>query len=80
MREAAPSPRKKPSEKVNAPGGKSNAMRGLKCVAPVTITAITVTNVPAQSETVILGLTHPNYGHMVVVPPETRAELAKDFD
>ncbi len=32
------------------------------------------------NETVILGLTHPNYGHMAVVPPETRAELAKDFD
>ncbi len=25
-------------------------------------------------------LTHPNYGHMAVVPPKTRAELAKDFD
>ena len=32
------------------------------------------------NETIILGLTHPNYGHMAVVPPETRAELAKDFD
>lgn len=31
-------------------------------------------------ETVILGLTHPNYGHMAVIPPETRAELVKDFD
>ena len=31
-------------------------------------------------EIVVLGLTHPNYGHMAVVPPETRAELAKDFD
>jgi hypothetical protein len=32
------------------------------------------------NEIVILGLTHPNYGHMAVVPPEMRAELAKDFD
>jgi hypothetical protein len=31
-------------------------------------------------ETVILGLTHPQYGHMAVVTPEVRAELAKDFD
>jgi hypothetical protein len=31
-------------------------------------------------ETVILGLSHPNYGHMAVVSPEARAELAKDFD
>ena len=31
-------------------------------------------------ETVILGLTHPNYGHMAVMTPEMRAELARDFD
>jgi hypothetical protein len=32
------------------------------------------------NETVLLGISHPNYGHMAVVPPEIRAELAKDFD
>jgi hypothetical protein len=32
------------------------------------------------NETVVLGIAHANYGHMAVVPPETRAELAKDFD
>jgi len=32
------------------------------------------------SETVVLGLTHENYGHMAVVSPQIRAELAKDFD
>jgi hypothetical protein len=31
-------------------------------------------------ETVVLGIAHANYGHMAIVPPETRAELAKDFD
>jgi hypothetical protein len=31
-------------------------------------------------ETVVLGLTHENYGHMAVVTPAMRAELAKDFD
>ena len=31
-------------------------------------------------ENVVLGVAHPNYGHMAMVPPETRAELAKDFD
>jgi hypothetical protein len=31
-------------------------------------------------ETAILGLTHENYGHMAVVSPKVRAELAKDFD
>ena len=32
------------------------------------------------TERVVLGLSHSHYGHMAVVPPETRAELAKDFD
>jgi Protein of unknown function (DUF3501) len=31
-------------------------------------------------ETVVLGISHPHYGHMAVISPETRAELAKDFD
>jgi hypothetical protein len=29
---------------------------------------------------VVIGISHPSYGHMAVVPPEMRAELAKDFD
>jgi hypothetical protein len=28
---------------------------------------------------VVLGLDHPNYGHMAVLPEAVRAELAKDF-
>ena len=32
------------------------------------------------NETVVLGIGHPNYGHMAVVGPDTRSELAKDFD
>ena len=27
----------------------------------------------------VLGFAHPNYGHMAVIPPAVRAELAKDF-
>jgi hypothetical protein len=30
--------------------------------------------------TVVLGVAHPQYGHMAVVPAEVREELAKDFD
>ena len=30
-------------------------------------------------EPVILGVAHPNYGHLAIVPAEVRAELAKDF-
>jgi hypothetical protein len=29
---------------------------------------------------VVLGLNHPNYGHMAVLPEAVRAELAADFD
>lgn len=29
---------------------------------------------------VVLGFTHPNYGHMAVMPDVVRQELAKDFD
>jgi Protein of unknown function (DUF3501) len=32
------------------------------------------------SETVILGISHENYGHMAMLPAEKRAELATDFD
>jgi hypothetical protein len=31
------------------------------------------------SERVVLGLSHPHYGHMAVLTAETRAALAKDF-
>jgi hypothetical protein len=30
-------------------------------------------------ETVLLGVSHPNYGHLAVVPPNVREALAKDF-
>ncbi|HXJ00871.1 MAG TPA: DUF3501 family protein [Micropepsaceae bacterium] len=30
-------------------------------------------------ETVMLGISHPNYGHMAVISPEARAELSRDF-
>jgi len=29
---------------------------------------------------IVLGLSHPAYSHMAVLPPETRDELAADFD
>ena len=32
------------------------------------------------TETVVLGIAHPQYGHMAVVSAEARSELAKDFD
>jgi hypothetical protein len=32
-----------------------------------------------STERVVLGVSHPNYGHMAVLTAETRAALAKDF-
>ena len=52
--DAAPKPKRKPSEKLNAPGGKSKARAALKCIAPVTITASVVSNVPIHKLTVIV--------------------------
>lgn len=34
----------------------------------------------APQARVVLGLSHPNYSHMAVMPEPMRAELAKDFD
>ena len=32
-----------------------------------------------SNERVVLGISHPHYGHMAVLSTETRAALAKDF-
>jgi len=34
----------------------------------------------SSNDAVVLGIAHPSYGHMAVITPEIRAELAKDFD
>jgi hypothetical protein len=34
----------------------------------------------APGTQIVLGFSHPNYGHMAVVPEAVRATLAKDFD
>ena len=33
-----------------------------------------------STETIVVGLAHPQYGHMAVISAEIREELAKDFD
>ena len=54
IRDAAPSPKSRPIENLNASGGRSNATAGSKCSAPVTITPSVVARVPSQSATVSL--------------------------
>ena len=43
-------------------------------------TAAQIARFRAPGTQVLLGFKHPHYGHMAVMPDETRAELATDFD
>ena len=43
------------------------------------LTAEQITRFRNGSERVVLGLSHPNYGHMAVLSGETRSALARDF-
>lgn len=57
------------------PDGKTSSVHWLRFVfTPEQIAKFCEGKLPA-----ILGVAHPAYGHMAVIPPEVRAELAKDF-
>jgi len=57
------------------PDGKTSSVHWLRFVfTPAQIAAF-----KSGSARVVLGFTHGNYGHMAVMPPETRATLAQDF-
>jgi hypothetical protein len=43
------------------------------------LTADQIAHFKNSSERVVLGVSHPNYGHMAVLTAEARAALAKDF-
>src|SRR6195952_3892184 len=43
------------------------------------LTPLQIAHFRADSERVVLGVSHPQYGHMAVLTAETRAALAKDF-
>ena len=49
------------------PGGKTSSVHWVR----FRFTPDQIALFKDPNETVILGLTHPNYGHMAVVPPET---------
>ena len=54
--------------------GKTSSVHWLKfAFTPETIARF------RDGEKVVLEIAHPNYGHMAVVPPAVRAELARDF-
>ncbi len=55
--------------------GKTSSVHWLRFV----FTPAQVAAFRSGGEPVVLGFTHPNYGHMAVMPAATRAALAKDF-
>ncbi len=58
------------------PDGKTSSVHWVRFVfTPAQIAKFRDVSVPA-----VLGVAHPAYGHMAVMPADVRAELAKDFE
>ena len=57
------------------PEGKTSSVHWLR----FTFTPAQIAKFRSGEGQAVLGFTHPNYGHMAVIPPAVRAELAKDF-
>lgn len=57
------------------PDGKTSSVHWIRFV----FTPAQIAKFRSGEGQVVLGIDHPNYGHMAVVPPATRAALAKDF-
>jgi Protein of unknown function (DUF3501) len=57
------------------PDGKTSSVHWLRFV----FTPEQIAKFRSGADSAVLGFTHPNYGHMAVIPPTIRAELAKDF-
>jgi hypothetical protein len=57
------------------PDGKTSSVHWLR----FTFTPAQVAAFRDGAEQVVIGIAHPNYGHMAVLPPASREALAKDF-
>ncbi len=57
------------------PEGKTSSVHWLR----FTFTPTQIAAFRAGAESVVIGMTHANYGHMAVMPANVRAALAKDF-
>jgi len=57
------------------PDGKTSSVHWLR----FKLTTEQIARFKTGSERVVLGVSHPHYGHMAVLTAETRAALAKDF-
>jgi Protein of unknown function (DUF3501) len=65
-----------PTRENTSPGGKASAVQFLKfAFAPDLISRFKATG--AQ---IVVGIDHPNYAHMAVLPKPIRTALAEDFD
>jgi hypothetical protein len=57
------------------PDGKTSSVHWLRFV----FTQAQIVKFKSGEGQAVLGFSHPNYGHMAVIPPTVRTELAKDF-
>jgi hypothetical protein len=57
------------------PDGKTSSVHWLRFV----FTPEQIARFRSAEGRVVIEIAHPNYGHMAILPPSTRAELAKDF-
>ena len=57
------------------PDGKTSSVHWLR----FKLTATQITHFKNGTERVVLGVSHPHYGHMAVLTAEARSALAKDF-
>lgn len=57
------------------PEGKTSSIHWLRFA----LTPAQIARFKSVDGDVLIGITHPNYGHMAVVPRNVREELAKDF-
>jgi hypothetical protein len=57
------------------PDGKTSSVHWVR----FTFSAAQIAKFKNSAVEAVLGVAHPAYGHMAVIPPDVRAELSKDF-
>jgi hypothetical protein len=62
-------------EERTTPDGKTSSLHWLR----FKLTAEQIGQFKSGDGTVAIGIEHPNYGHMAIVPPAVRTELSGDF-
>lgn len=59
-----------------APDGKTSSVHWVR----FTFATDDIARFRSGEDRIVIEIAHPNYGHMTVLPPEVRAELARDFE